>query len=143
MRYGKAMRVSRRLTLLMATAAAVIWSAATTNAAWDGRQEVRLGDQITAEFAAAPLLEVHDYAFWVPKGTVLTATCTADRSADGLVPEMSMYTELDIAASFGPAQTGNSVKGYVFANSGEYHFKVRATDGSGIYRLVTKAKFSP
>ena len=141
MRYGMAKRGLRPLTLLTATAVAVLWTAASTNAAWDGRQEVRLGDQITAEFAAAPLIEVHDYEFWVPKGTVLNATCTADPNADGLVPNLSMFTELDVAVPFGTAQVGNSVKKFTFTESGEYYLKVRSTAGRGIYKLVTKPKF--
>jgi hypothetical protein len=141
MRYGQAMRSSRPLTLLTATAAAVLLTAAITNAAWDGRQEVRLGDQITAEFAAAPLMEVHDYSFWVPKGTVLSATCVVDAGANGLVPDMAMFDEMDVAVPFGTAQTGNTVKKYTFVNSGEYYLKIRATAGTGVYRLGTKAKF--
>jgi len=141
MRYGQAMRSSRPLTLLTATAAAVLLTAAITNAAWDGRQEVRLGDQITAEFAAAPLMEVHDYSFWVPKGTVLSATCVVDAGSNGLVPDMAMFDEMDVSVPFGAAQTGNTVKKYTFVNSGEYYLKIRATAGTGVYRLGTKAKF--
>lgn len=141
MRYGNSMGAARPLSLLAVTAVAVLWTAAKTDAAWDGRQEVRLGDQITAEFAAAPLVEVHDYSFWVPKGTVLTAACTVDPSAQGLVPDVAMFTEGDIAVPFGTAQVGNTIKKYTFTESGEYYLKLRAMAGTGIYRLATKAKF--
>src|SRR5690349_4374249 len=72
MRDGKAGAFCLGLTGVTALAAALLW-ATPSEAGWDGSQEVRLGDQITAEFRDAPLLEVHDYTFWAPKGTVLSA----------------------------------------------------------------------
>jgi hypothetical protein len=123
-----------------ALAAALLW-ASPSNAAWDGSQDVQLGDQVTAEFREAPLLEVHDYSFWTPKGTVLTAQCLPDKTANGLVPDMNLFTDMDVPVPFGTAQVGNTVKNFTFAASGEYYLKIRATAGTGIYKLVTKPRY--
>ena len=47
-------------------AVSLLGSQPSADAAWDGNQAVQLGDQITAEFRAAPLTEVHKYQFFAP-----------------------------------------------------------------------------
>jgi hypothetical protein len=125
----------------VAALAAALLVVSPSDAAWDGSQEVQLGDQIVAEFRGAPLLEVHDYSFWAPKGTVLSATCVVDKTAKNLDPDVNLFTGMDVAVPMGAAQVGDTVKNFTFAASGEYYLKVRAAAGTGIYKFVTKAKF--
>lgn len=140
MRDGEAGALGPRLTGMAALAAGLL-CAIPSDAAWDGKQAMRLGDSVTAEFQAAPLLEVHDYRFWAPKGTVLSAQCVVDKTSPGLVPDMNLFTALEEPVSFGKAQIGTVVKNYTFAESGEFSLKLRATAGTGVYRLTTKPKF--
>ncbi len=140
MSHGKAGQFGPRLAGAAALAAVVLLTR-TSDAGWDGSQEVRLGDTITAEFRGAPLVEVHDYEFWAPKDTVLSAQCVVDKSTKSLVPDMALFTELDAAVPLGAAQVGNKVTNFKFAASGEYYLKLRATAGVGLYKLTTKAKF--
>jgi hypothetical protein len=124
-----------------AALAAAVFLSRSSDAGWDGSQDVKLGDQVVAEFRGAPLVEVHDYTFWAPTGTVLTAQCVVDKSTPSLVPDMNLFTDLDAAVPLGAAQVGNKVTNYAFTSSGEYYLKLRATAGTGIYKLTTKAKF--
>ncbi len=113
------------------------------DAAWDGTQKVELGDQISAQFKDAPLVETHEYAFFATKDTALSTQMTVisrDR-AGGLVPQLSVLTSADDVVDLGAAQVGNAVKNYKFAATGTYRFRVRAAAGTGTYKLQTKAKF--
>jgi hypothetical protein len=115
----------------------------TSDAAWDGSQDVRLGDQVSAEFRGAPLLEVHGYSFWAPKNAVMTVQCFVDKSAKGLVPEVSLFTDMGVAVATGATQTGTTIKNFTVPESGGYFLKVRSSAGTGSYRLLTKAKYPP
>ena len=126
----------------LAGAAALLSRWTDTEAAWDGTQDVRLGDLITAEFAGPPLDEVHKYSFYVMGGTVMTTKVTVDESASGLVPEVALVSVTDeTEVPLGAAQVGNKIKNFEFASSGSFYLRVRATAGTGIYTLDTKAKF--
>ncbi len=112
----------------------------TTEAAWDGTQAVRLGDQMRAEFRADPLAEEHKYSFYASAGTVLSAKVNVMPGAAGLVPEVRIFTKNDVEVALGAALSGNTLKGFTFTTSGEYYIRVRAIAGLGEYNLVTKAR---
>jgi hypothetical protein len=133
----------RLLPFLMAAAGAAIaiWSPSPSSAAWDGNQDVRLGDQMSAEFKGAPLTEVHRYAFFAPKDTVLNAAVSLAVKTGTLQPELKVFTDFDAPVDLGAAQVGASVKNFKFAATGSYYFQVRATAGTGVYKLATKVKF--
>jgi hypothetical protein len=134
----------RRFTYAMAVACSAVfaWSSRSSDAAWDGTQNVELGDQISAQLQGAPLSETHDYAFYAPKGTVLaTQLSVISRGGGGLVPELTLLDANEDVVPFGAAQVGNTVRNFKFEASGAYRFRVRAKAGTGTYKLVTKAKF--
>jgi hypothetical protein len=112
----------------------------TGDAAWDGTQTLRLGDLISAEFVGAPLTEVHKFSFYVVANTTMNTTITVDSKAVGLVPEVTLFTDADVQVDLGATQTGNKIKNFKFTSSGDYYLRVRATAGTGIYKLDTKAK---
>jgi hypothetical protein len=126
---------------VLAGAAALVRWPDTTQAAWDGTQDVRLGDLMTAEFAGPPLAEVHKFSFYVMKDTVMSTTVTVDESASGLVPEVSLFRADDVEIALGAAEVGNKIKKYAFTESGSFYLRVRATAGTGIYSLDTKSKY--
>ena len=121
-------------------AAALLLQPGTTQAAWDGTQNLRLGDLITAEFVAPPLTEVHKYFFYVMKDTVMNTTITVDAAAEGLVPEVALVAADETEVALGTAQVGNKIKNFKFIASGSFYLRVRATAGTGIYKLDTKSK---
>lgn len=125
----------------LAGAATLIWSSAPTNAAWDGIQDVRLGDSMTAEFKGAPLTEVHKYTFFAPKDTILSTTVKVGSDAVGLTPVLKVYDSLEAQVDLGAAQIGTTVKNYKFLTTGTYSFQVRASAGTGLYTLSTKVKY--
>jgi hypothetical protein len=129
-------------TIVLAAAAAValVGSPSTTEAAWDGTQTVRLGDLITAEFVGPPLAEAHRYSFYVMKDTVMNTTITVNSSSAGLVPELTLFAADETQVDLGAAQNGNKIKNFKFLTSGSYYLRVRATAGTGGYKLDTKAK---
>src|SRR5262249_3796942 len=85
--------------------------------------------------------EVHKYSFYVMKDTVMNTTITADSTAKGLVPELTLFSSDEKQVDLGAAQAGNKIKSFKFAASGDYYLRVRATAGTGIYKLDTKSKF--
>lgn len=126
--------------LALVGAATLVASPSATQAAWDGIQTVHLGDSITAEFTGAPLAEEHKYSFYAVKDTVLSTSIKVDASAAGLVPELKLFTHDDVAVNLGATQVGNLVKNFKFTTTGEYYIRLRATAGTGSYRLATKVK---
>ena len=112
-----------------------------SDAAWDGTQDVRLGDQISAEFKGPAQAEVHKYSFYAPKDTTFSSKLTVDPTALALVPDLKLFTDVNAAVDMGAAAVGNTVKNFKFAGSGEYYFKITATAGTGIYKLSPKVKF--
>jgi hypothetical protein len=131
------------MSLLLALVGAVTLASTsrTTQAAWDGTQDVRLGDLITAEFVGLPETEVHKFFFYVMKDTVMNTTITVDSSAVGLVPELTLFSADETQVDLGVSQAGNKIKNFKFAASGSYYLRVRATAGTGIYKLDTKSKY--
>src|SRR5262245_56557451 len=128
------------LAVLAGSAALVYWPDS-SEAAWDGTQDLRLGDLITAEFVAPPLTEVHKFSFYVMKDTVMNTAVTVDEDAEGLVPEVSLVRADDVEVPLGTTQVGNKIKNYTFTESGSFYLRVRATAGTGIYTLDTKSKY--
>jgi hypothetical protein len=128
------------LVMAMVGAGVLLGMPSSSEAAWDGTQDVRLGDQIVAEFRAGPYLESHKYPFYATKDTQLSATVAVDPTAKGLVPELRLFTAMDVPVDLGAAQVGAKVKNFKFAASGDYYLQVRATTGTGIYKIVTKVK---
>ncbi|MCG3133285.1 MAG: hypothetical protein HMLKMBBP_00410 [Planctomycetes bacterium] len=135
-----------RAPILQSLAAAVLGAALLGaprlgEAAWDGRQAVRLGDQMRAEFRADPLAEEHVYSFFAVEGTVFSARMAVLPGADGLVTEIRLFTSNDVEVPLGAALSGNRVRGFVFGETGDYYLRVRSTSGTGEYNLSTKARF--
>jgi hypothetical protein len=120
--------------------AAILAAPQRSDAAWDGYQEVQLGDQMTAEFREAPGMEVHRYEFFAVQDTTLSTVITVSPFAKGLVPEMSLYVNGHEPVELGAAKVGNKVRSFRFAESGRYHLEVRALAGTGEYTLRTRAK---
>jgi hypothetical protein len=139
---GRSRTASRWLSAVVAlgAAAALFFRPGTSQAAWDGTQNLRLGDLITAEFVGDPLTEVHKYSFYVMKDTVMNTTITVDEAAEGLVPEVALVAADETEVPLGAAQVGNKIKNFTFTSSGSFYLRVRAIEGTGIYTLDTKSK---
>ena len=124
----------------LAAAVTLVSYQPTADAAWDGNQAVRLGDQVIAEFRGDPLAEVHKHKFFAPAGAVLSTTLSV--ASGDLVPEFGIYTKADEPVNLGAALTGNTVKNFTFPATGDYYIRVRATSGKGEYSLSTKVKLA-
>ncbi len=59
-------------------------SSGSARAAWDGTQQIVLGDRLRARFATAPGIETHDFTFYAPDGT---ATPIAPSNAHAAVAD--------------------------------------------------------
>lgn len=108
-------------------------------AAWDGRQAVRLGDSISAEFEGAPGAEVHTYSFFAAPDAVVTALI---KGTNGLVPRLDLLDAAgqDVDTSAAEKPTGIN-KFRMPAAGGAFSFQVVHTSGAGIYTLKTKATY--
>ncbi len=116
-------------------------TAGTAEAAWDGSATVKLGDSFGAEIAGIPE-EAHEYVFYAPQGTSLSAALRVLPGGD-LVPRLELLTESGTEVDLGTAQVGTTIKNYVFATSGRFALRVTAQSGAGEYVLRTKAKCPP
>ena len=112
--------------------------AGTADAAWDGTATIKLGDSFGAEITGIPE-EAHQYVFYAPQGTSLSAALKALPGGD-LVPQLSLLTEAGTEVDLGAALVGTTIKKYVFTASGRFALRVTAQSGTGDYMLKTKAK---
>jgi len=140
----ESLSVFRSVTCVMALAfsALLAWSPRTSDAAWDGTHTIHLGDTISAEFTGAPLAEEHLYSFYAMANTTMNTTLTVDSTASGLVPEVKLFGADETQVDLGATQVGNKIKNFKFAASGPFYLRVRATAGTGKYKLATKGKFA-
>jgi hypothetical protein len=122
--------------------AVLAWSPRSSDAAWDGTHNVHLGDTISAEFVGAPLSEEHTYSFYAMANTTMNTTVTVDSESVGLVPEVKLFDGAETQIDLGATQVGNKIKNFKFTTSGPYYLRVRATAGTGTYKLATKGKFA-
>src|SRR5215471_6943669 len=122
--------------------AVLAWSPRSSDAAWDGTHTIHLGDTISAEFVNPPLAEEHKYSFYAMANTTMNTTVTVDSEAVGLVPEVTLYAGDETQIDLGATQVGNKIKNFKFTVSGPYYLRVRATAGTGTYKLATKGKFA-
>jgi hypothetical protein len=107
-------------------------------AAWDGTQQIVLGDRLSALFVAAPGSETHDYTFYAPDGTVLTVSWKVaegeELDVQVLDPEMQ---PIDTAGYL----KGARIKKLPLSTRGRHVIQVKTTAGSGRYSLRTAAKY--
>ncbi len=125
------------LSLLLTLAAAVLVALpGSAMAGWDGTQDVRLGDKISAEFGAADA-SVHEFTFFAPKGTFVDVKAKADA---GLTLGFELWSDLGEQVPLAGG-TALGFKKIVIPTDGFYMLHVKAASGSGNYYLTTKGKF--
>ncbi len=130
---------TRRRSLVVAVVVAgALFIVRPVHAAWDGMQQIVPGDQASADFAAEPGTEMHDYTFYAPDGTILTLSWKAAPgevlSVHVLDPEMQPID----TAGFAKAR---AIKKLPLAARGRHTIEVQTTGGVGRYNLKTSAKY--
>ncbi len=131
--------VQRSLTRLL-VAAVTAGAIGTAVAAWDGQQEIVLGDSFSSAFGAEPGAEIHEYDFYAPKGTKLKAVMKVEKGAD-LVPGWKLFDDDGTEVPLGAALAGTKIKNFVFETGGRHHFQITAASGTGRYAVTTAGGF--
>jgi hypothetical protein len=111
------------------------------NAAWDGTQDIVLGDRINGEFASGDV-SVHSYEFYAPAGTVVAVKGKVAMGSN-LVLGYELLTDKNVPVPLGaallPASAG--IKNFATTSASGYVLRVTAQSGEGMYFLTTKGKF--
>ena len=115
----------------------LVSSSEPAHAAWDGTQEIVLGDRLSARFAASPGAEIHDLTFYAPDGTTLAVSWKA---AQGLVLDVSILDPEMQPVSTASFLKGNRIKRLPLPVRGRYVIQVQTTAGVGRYSLQTLAR---
>ena len=136
MRGNLKFRVRQLATALLASAALVA-VAGLAGAAWDGTQEINLGDKISAEFAVNDTFH-HEFSFYAPKDTMLNIKVKA---ATGLALDFKLYNQLDAEQPLGTTVSAAGIKNFKILADAYYTLHVTADAGAGIYELTTTGKF--
>lgn len=134
-RSGVAQAALLRTALAASVGALLAFPGGPADAAWDGTQKIRIGDSVAADLTGT---ETHQFAFYVPEGTQITAKLKAAKGTT-LVPDLVL-----VDATLGKIDTGakpTDVKNFRLPGRGAFAFQVNADSGSGEYLLTTKAKF--
>ncbi len=127
------------LTRWLGAGAVVAALSAVASAAWDGTQEIVLGDQVSASFVAEPGLEVHRLEFFAPAGTVLSVKV---KTVEGdLTPTLSLLDHEEADVPLGGALSAGGIAAFPIDEGGWYTLRVTAASGSGRYVARTKGKF--
>jgi hypothetical protein len=106
-------------------------------AAWDGTQQVVLGDGVSARFAAAPRTETHFFSFYAPDGTRLSLSWKAagqELDVAVLDPEMQ---PINVASHL----KRRRLKRLPLPTRGRHIIRIQTTTGIGRYTLRTSATF--
>ncbi len=108
------------------------------HAAWDGTQQIELGDRVHATFAAAPGSETHDYVFYAPDGTALSLSW---KTTEGEVFDVRVLDpELQAIDTTGHLK-GHQIKRLPLPTRGRHTIEVQTTAGAGGYSLRTSGKY--
>ena len=109
-------------------------------AAWDGKQDVKLGDSMSAELTGEALEQPHQFTFFAPAKTSMKVTA---KKAAGLDLEYSLVDIAGMDVPLGATLDGakDKINKFVFATSGWYTLRVGAAAGSGRYTLKTVGKY--
>jgi len=122
----------------LATVLAFLTQATLALAAWDGTQQIELGDRVTARFAAAPETETHFFTFYAPDGTKLTVSWKGAKGQTLAVTVLDPELQPIDSASF---LKGHKIKKLPLPTRGRHTIQVQTTAGSGRYTLTTEAKY--
>ena len=131
-----AFRVVLGLVLASLAGLHVIATSGPAEAAWDGTQQIVLGDRVSARFAAAPGTETHFYTFYAPDETTLALSWKAARGEQLDVTILDPDLQPINAASH---RKGNRIRRLRLPTRGRHTIQVQATAGSGRYTLRTSA----
>jgi len=107
-------------------------------AAWDGTQQIELGDGVSATFAGAPQTETHLFTFYAPDDTKLTVSWKAAKGQTLVVTVLDPQLQPVDAASF---LKGKKIKKLPLPARGRHTIQVQTTAGTGRYTLATDAKY--
>jgi hypothetical protein len=118
----------------------VLSAGAPARAAWDGTQQLVIGDRVSAGFASAPQTETHFFPFFAPEGTKLTVSWDAAKGEQLEVMILDPHMEPVDTASHAKK---SRIKKLPLPTSGRYTIQVRTTEGVGRYKLETSAKYEP
>jgi hypothetical protein len=129
---------ARSLRCLLALVPALLTQATPALAAWDGTQQIELGDRVTARFAEAPQTETHFFTFYAPDGTKLTLSWKAAKGQTLAVTVLDPEMQPIDSASF---RKGHKIKKLPLPTRGRHTIQVQTTAGSGSYTLRTEAKY--
>jgi hypothetical protein len=110
-------------------------------AAWDGTQDIILGDRIGAEFGSADI-SVHAYSFYAPAGTVVGVKGKVAKGSN-LVLSYELLNDMNVPVPLGAALLPGSagIKNFVTTEATHYVLRVTAQSGEGMYFLTTTGKF--
>ncbi len=128
---------ARSLATSLLACAALVAVAGLAGAAWDGTQDINLGDKVGAEFAVADPNH-HEFSFWAPKDTILNIKAKA---APGLVLDFKLYDQLDAEQALGATVSAAGIKNFKIPADAYYTLHVSADSGSGTYLLTTTGKY--
>jgi hypothetical protein len=121
---------------------AVLLTAPYAATAWNGTQEIKLGDQVTGEFAGGAVPEMHTYSFYATEDTKLQVTLQAAKKVD-LLPSLRLLNANGSNVDLGDSKiskkpTKIQIKKFLMPSTGWYLFEVGINEGSGGYTLKTK-----
>lgn len=116
----------------------ILSAGAPARAAWDGTQQLVIGDRVSARFASAPQTETHFFPFFAPEGTKLTVSWDAAKGQRLEVMVLDPHMEPVDATSHSKK---TRIKKLPLPTSGRYTIQVRTTEGVGRYKLETSAKY--
>jgi hypothetical protein len=133
-------RSARRLSsVLLASLSALLLLSTSrpAGAAWDGTQQIVLGDRVSARFVSAPGAETHFFTFYAPDETRLTVSWKEARGQNLAVTILDPDMQPVNAASH---LKGNRIRGLPLPTRGRHTIQVQTTTGAGRYVLKTVGK---
>jgi len=128
-------RSSRRC--LVALLLSCLIGAPAARAAWDGTQQIELGDGVSATFAGAPQTETHLFTFYAPDDTKLTVSWKAAKGQTLVVTVLDPQLQPVDAASF---LKGKKIKKLPLPARGRHTIQVQTTAGTG--RSIRRSSMS-
>jgi hypothetical protein len=130
--------IDRRIHVLLLLLLSSLPPAGSARAAWDGTQQLELGDRVSARFAADPGTETHLFTFYAPDETRVTLDWKA---AKGQSLEVTVLDPGLQPVDSGSFLKGHKIKRLPLATRGRHTIQVRSTGGTGRYKLKTSAEY--
>src|SRR5262245_24885810 len=129
----------RRSRFAFLVMSALLLTGSTARAAWDGSQQIVLGDQVSAIFAGPPGTETHFFVFYAPDHASLTLSWKVAKGQALDVQVLDPHMQpLDVASH----RKGKKIKRLPPPTRGRHTIQVRTTAGSGRYTLHTKPHYT-